>query len=115
MTVKNAWSRFAALAAIALASSTAFGDEQHNTVVLTWDVPTVNEDGSPLTDLVAYYVYVGDSPTTMLPVYYTTADHTGIVMGYWGPRSRYYAVSAVNADGIESQLTGVLSDIQALP
>src|SRR4030067_1427045 len=32
-----------------------------NKTMLTWDAPTTNTDGSPLTDLAGYKIYYGDS------------------------------------------------------
>ena len=37
-------------------------------VTLSWDAPTTNEDGSPLTDLAGYKLYCGPSVNNYLPI-----------------------------------------------
>src|SRR5262245_33293058 len=99
MSVKSARLRIAALVAIACASSSARAEILSNTFTLSWDPPTQNDDGTPLEDLLGYYVYGGDSPDALLPLYYV--NNPSIVM--WGGASglRYLAVSTVNMFGIE--------------
>jgi fibronectin type 3 domain-containing protein len=72
---------------------------------LTWQVPESNEDGSPLTDLAGYYIYLGDSPDTMVPYYFTSADTPTITVTYTGANYRYYGVAAISADGVEGDMT----------
>lgn len=108
MKAKFAWLRFAALVGIVCAIPTAFAADAIRTFTLTWTSPTQNEDGSPLTDLQGYYIYVGQSPEALLPLYYTVVP--SIVLGNTGFGPRYFAVSAVNTNGVESALTEVLSE-----
>ena len=113
MTERVARLRAAALVAIACTSSTvALAQDAWptNTFTLTWQPPTQNDDGTELTDLQGYYIYVGDAPDAMLPLYYTTAASPTIVLGYNGPGLRYFAVSAVNWDGIESERTDIIAE-----
>jgi hypothetical protein len=123
MKSKLARLRLAALFAVACTFSTAFAAAQQKTLTVTWTPPTQNADGSPLTDLLGYYVYMGLTPETLQPVFFTLAQR--IVLHYFpsyvrdGVRYlaedgvRYFAVSAINADGVESDLTEVLSgDLQ---
>jgi len=112
MTPKIAGPRLAALMGIACVFSTAVADElaQNQAFTLTWSAPTQNEDGTPLTDLLGYYIYVGDSQDAMLPLYYTNAGNSSVVLGVGGPGIRYFAVAAVNYDGVESEMTPILSE-----
>ena len=106
MTVKCARLRTAALAAIACSSSAALADdvETWRTLTLSWTPPTQNVDGSQLTDLLGYTVYMGDTPDTLLPWYFLNADTPGITLTYKvGPGLRFFAVTALNADGVESE------------
>jgi hypothetical protein len=96
----------AALVGIACTFSTAFAAEPFRTLTLSWSFPTENTDGSPLMDLQGYYVYVGLTPETLVPLFYTIAPNA--VVGT-GPVPRYFAVTAVNANGVESALSAVVS------
>jgi hypothetical protein len=70
---------------------------------LTWNPPTQNTDGSPLTDLAGYRVYWGTSQGS-----YTnsaTISNPGLssyVVDQLTPATWYFAVTAVNAAGAES-------------
>lgn len=117
MTAQIARLHVAVLTGIASLFSTAFADTalaqdgtQNQAFTLTWSAPTSNEDGTPLTDLLGYYIYVGNAPDALLPLYYTNAGNSSVVLGVGGPGLRYFAVSAVNYDGVESDLTAVLSE-----
>lgn len=104
--------RLATLVAVACTSCTAFADDPapDQGFTLAWSAPSLNEDGSPLTDLQGYYIYVGDTPDALLPLYYTGAQNSSLVLGHGGPGLRYFAVSAVNVDGVESDMTAVVSE-----
>ena len=68
-------------------------------VTFTWDMPTTNEDGSPLTDLAGARVHYGTAPG----VYDTTID-AGNVSTYTVnmPEGNYYgAISAYDTSGNE--------------
>ncbi|MCX7590677.1 MAG: immunoglobulin domain-containing protein [Kiritimatiellae bacterium] len=74
-------------------------------VTLAWDPPTENTDGTPLTDLVAYNVYYGQAtrsypwkvPVESIP----EATITDLADG----TTYYFAVTAVNSAGIESDFS----------
>jgi len=106
MNAKFARLRLAALVGIACTLSCAA--DPYRTFTLTWTSPTENEDGSPLTDLQGYYIYVGQTPEALLPLYFTGSP--SVVLGHTGFGPRYFAVSAVNTSGVESALTEVLSE-----
>lgn len=75
---------------------------------LTWAPPTVNSDGSPLTDLAAYKVYWGKTQGSY--TYSTRISNaaarshtvTGLGSGTW-----YFVVTALNAAGLESTQSNV--------
>jgi|SRR5215470_14689385 len=102
----------AALMGVVCVSSTALADDPaaYGTFTLSWTPPSQNDDGTPLTDLQGYYVYVGDSPDALLPLYFTLADNPSILLGQAGPGVRYFAVSAVNIAGVESMRTDTVSE-----
>jgi hypothetical protein len=108
MRLKFARLRMAALLGIACVSANAVAADLtvFHTITLSWEPPTRNTDGSQLTDLLAYYVYVGETPDTMLPLYCLGADSPRLVLRYpVMPGLRFIAVTAVNADGVESERT----------
>lgn len=77
------------------------------TADLSWDAPSTNSDGTPLTDLVRYRVYVGQST----PVdrdsgsWVTIEDATEYTFSGLAPGVYYFAVSAINVQGAESDLS----------
>ena len=75
---------------------------------LSWTAPTQNMDGTTLRDLSGYRIYYGTSAATMVAVA-TVTDPTvssyrvmGLTTGAW-----YFAISAVNAAGVESRLSNI--------
>jgi hypothetical protein len=75
---------------------------------LTWQPPTLNTDGSALTDLAAFKVYWSTSQGTYSPTQSTripsaSRSHTvsGLARGTW-----YFVVTALNTQGIESPYSG---------
>jgi hypothetical protein len=72
---------------------------------LSWAAPTTNNDGSPLTDLTGYHIYYGASAdllTNQVNVNSSTTSYVvnSLVAGTW-----YFAVTAVNSVGLESDLS----------
>jgi hypothetical protein len=76
---------------------------------LTWTAPTMNEDGTPLTNLAGYKVRYGQSVgalTTTLDVpnpSTTTARIDGLSAGTW-----YFSLASYTNTGVESAPTGVV-------
>ena len=103
--------QLAALVAGVCAASTGLGaDLQYRSYTLSWTPPTQNDDGSPLTDLAGYYVYAGSSPDNLLLSYFVGAQSPSLPLYFAAVGPEYFAVSAVNVDGFESPLSGVLCD-----
>jgi hypothetical protein len=102
MKSKLARLRLAALVVVAGTFSTVVAADQYQLLTLTWVPPEYNEDGSPLIDLVGYYIYEGQTPDALLPRYFTVAET--IQVDHWEIGGRYFAVTAVNTSGVESVL-----------
>jgi hypothetical protein len=78
------------------------------TATLSWNAPTQNTDGSPLSDLAGYRVYHGTSPNfldqmTQLP----GAGNTTYVFSQLAIGTHYFAVAAYTSSGVESALSSV--------
>jgi len=75
-------------------------------VTLSWQAPTLNEDGTPLTDLTGYEVRYGESAgqysqTLSLP----SAALTSVTIEDLAPATWYFAVKAVNSAGTQSSFS----------
>lgn len=76
---------------------------QLGAATLTWQPPTENTDGSPITDLAGYRVRYGRDPAQLSEIQsipnpgITTAVVENLARGTW-----YFSVSAFNRDGLES-------------
>jgi hypothetical protein len=102
--------RLAALCAFACAISPTYAG-YGLPIVLVWTPPSCNDDGSPLTDLAGYYIYMGTSPDTLIPAFFTNADAPAISLLFASGSAYYFGVTAVNVNGIESPMTPVVSNI----
>jgi fibronectin type 3 domain-containing protein len=79
-------------------------------VTLSWTPPTLNTDGSPLTDLAGYRIYYGTQPDHYRVI--VQLDNPGLttyVVDYLPADTYYFAMTAVNSKGIESALSGEAS------
>jgi hypothetical protein len=80
------------------------------TATLAWVAPTENADGTPVTDLAGYTLYYGTNPSdltqsiTVSGAATTTTEVKDLPAGTY-----YFAVSAYNAMGLESQQSNVTS------
>jgi len=77
---------------------------------LSWTPPTVNTDGSPLTDLAAYKIYYGTSPGSYPNQ--IRIDNPGIstyVVDNLVPNTYYFVSTSINSMGIESNYSNVAS------
>jgi hypothetical protein len=71
-------------------------------VTLSWDAPTTNADGTPLTDLSGYKVYLGTAPRT-----YTSSVDAGVatsmvLTNLTQGTTYYFAVTAYDTGKLES-------------
>ena len=77
---------------------------------LTWNAPTVNDDGSPLLDLSGYNIYRGVAPDIGSLALVVALDNPGLVMyvvDNLGAGTHYFSITAVNALSIESEFSNV--------
>uniref|UniRef100_A0A6M3J749 Fibronectin type-III domain-containing protein n=1 Tax=viral metagenome TaxID=1070528 RepID=A0A6M3J749_9ZZZZ len=87
--------------------------------ILSWQAPTTNEDGTPLTDLAGYKVYYGKVSAT-----YTIIKDIGNVLTYaitenaltytitgLGEGTWYFVVTAYNTIGTESAYSNEVSKV----
>jgi hypothetical protein len=76
---------------------------------LEWEAPTVNADGTPLTDLAGYNIRFGTSPGVLdRLVEVRNPGITTFVVDDLAPATWYFAISSVNSEGIESQTTSLV-------
>ena len=70
---------------------------------LSWQPPTTNSDGSPLTNLAGYRVYWGTTPGSYASsATVTNPGITSYVVESLTPNTYYFAVKAINTTGVES-------------
>jgi hypothetical protein len=83
--------------------------EPADEAILTWTTPTMNMDGTPLTNLAGYYVYHGI--INPLTVDNSTKIDVGNVNTYTfyhlASGTHYFAVSTYNTNAEESDLSQV--------
>lgn len=82
----------------------------NGSATLTWTAPTMNSDGSPLTDLASYRIYYGfsegDYPNT---VNVNNPGITSYVVENLPPNTYFFVTTSVNSGGIESAFSNVAS------
>ena len=76
---------------------------------LAWLPPTENIDGSVLTDLAGYHVYYGTTPQLQETLTLANAGLTRYVMTGLSKSTWYFAISAYDRSGRESDRTEVAS------
>ena len=88
--------------------STRSHSEGSRTATVSWDAPTTNNNGTPLTDLAGYRIYYGASRENLshMVQIHTVGLQTYVIddlaAGTW-----YFAVRAVAANGTESTLSDI--------
>jgi len=75
---------------------------------LSWIPPTSNDDGSVLTDLAGYRIYAGSTANQLVPILRLDAGLTTYVLEGLSPGLNYFAMTAINSRGIESELSAVV-------
>jgi hypothetical protein len=98
----------AALPAFAI---TVQGAASPGSVTLSWTAPTLNTDGSALTDLAGYYIGYGTSPTALTQQINVSGSGvtTYTVGGLTAGTTYYFDLIAYDSSNNESQQTGVVS------
>ena len=83
---------------------------QLGSATLSWTPPTLNEDGSPLTNLKGYRVYYGTSSSNLSTVLdIPTAGVATAVIENLSPATWYFALKAYNTSNVESSLSNIAS------
>jgi len=85
-------------------------DVAAGSVTLTWNPPTQNADGTPLTDLAGYRIRYGQSPNALTR--FVTIGNPGVTsvvienltVDVW-----HFAATAYNAEDVESAISNVVS------
>lgn len=80
---------------------------QPNTATLSWVAPTLNTDGSTLTNLAGYRIYYGTSPALNQVIEVPVVSN--YVVSNLTPGTWYFGLKAFNAAGIESDLSNIAS------
>jgi len=76
---------------------------------LSWKAPTVNSNGSALTNLAGYRIYYGTSATSLTrSITINSVGVTTDVVTDLSPGTYYFALMAFNTAGIESKLSNVV-------
>lgn len=82
----------------------------NGTVTLEWEPPTRNADDTPLVDLAGYRVYYGNSPSALSQrVQIANAGVAIHVLDNLPAGTYYFAVSAYNRAGLESDRSAIVS------
>jgi len=77
---------------------------------LSWMPPTLNTDGSALTNLSGYRIYYGTNRSALdRTIRISNVSITRYVIDGLSPATYYFAVKAVNSAGVESSLSNVAS------
>jgi hypothetical protein len=88
----------------------AAATSKSNTVTLSWQAPTENSDGSALMDLKGYKVHYGPASKSYSDsIQVANAGLTAYVVQNLPAGTYYFAVTAYNASGKESSLSGEVS------
>lgn len=77
---------------------------------LSWQAPSQNADGTPLTDLGGYRIYHGSSAESLGNVIdVPNPQATSYTVNNLMPGTHYFAMTAYSKGGVESERTGVTS------
>ena len=103
-----------ALAVLGLVACSGGGGENQSSgafaATISWSVPLLNTDGSPLTDVTGYRVYYGTSSTTLAnSMLVTGGGATSTSINGLEQGTYYFAVTTLNSAGLESNRSDVVS------
>jgi hypothetical protein len=79
------------------------------TATLSWQAPAVNSDGTPLTDLQGYRIYIGTDPAALTRVIEVAASEQSYTVDALAPGTYYFALRAYNTASVESVLSEIVS------
>ena len=79
-------------------------------ITFSWEPPTQNSDGSPITNLAGYKIHYGTRSTEYTQtVAVENAGLTRFVVDNLPSGTYYFAITAFNAHGLESPLSGEIT------
>jgi len=79
-------------------------------ITFSWEPPTQNSDGSPITNLAGYKIHYGTRSTEYTQtVAVENAGLTRFVVDNLPSGTYYFAITALNAQGLESPLSGEIT------
>ncbi|HXN05661.1 MAG TPA: hypothetical protein VN944_01190 [Nitrospiria bacterium] len=90
-------------------SNNGSGGTNMATIVLSWDTPTTNMNGTSLTNLVGYKVFTGTSPGKLTLLADVGNTNTYTVSGVPSTSTVYFSVTAYDTLGNESDLSNLVS------
>jgi len=79
------------------------------TATLSWEAPTTDTNGAPLTNLAGYRIYYGVDENNLTATVQTGVGLQTYVVDDLGAGTWYFAVKAVTSAGVESALSEVVS------
>jgi hypothetical protein len=80
----------------------------NGTATVSWNIPTANSDGTPLTNLAGFRVYYGTAADSLSKVaQITNAGVSTHVVTDLSPATWYFAVTAYSSAGVESAISNI--------
>jgi len=90
-------------------SSSTSSTSGDNSVTVSWSAPTENTNGTALTNLAGFNIYYGTSSSAMTnKININTVGTMDYVVSNLASGNWYFAVTAVNASGVESVASGAI-------
>lgn len=83
----------------------------NGSALVSWSVPTMNTDGTALTDLAGFHVYYGTDPGNLTRVDVQGANNVTYNAGSLIAGTYYFTVAAYNISGVESTQPAVISTV----
>jgi len=81
---------------------------QTGSATIDWTPPTLNDDGTQLTNLKGYRIYYGTNSASLSTVLdLPNPGLTSAVVENLSPATWYFAVKAYNTAGVESMLSNI--------
>jgi hypothetical protein len=92
------------------ATSSATSVPTSDSATLSWEAPTTDTNGAPLTNLAGYHIYYGSSETglTQLVSLNSVGTQTYVIDNLT-PGTWFFAIRAVTQNGVESAMSDVVS------
>jgi hypothetical protein len=92
------------------AFSITVADVQTGSATLNWTAPTLNEDGTPLTNLKGYRIYYSTNAANLsMVVDIPNPGVTSAVIENLSPATWYFAMKTYNTSNVESRISGIAS------